>query len=197
MSTPWAVAFVALWAVVILLAVVVLGLLRRIGAVLERTEATITAAARSVGGARPVTKIGSFEVRNVDRAIVSSSELFSTGSVVLFMSAGCEPCRKLASELTGVTDTIDGVPLYVLIEDSRVAREFPLPPRATVLYQVDSAASRAFANLVTPQAFAVDVGGEVIDVAVPASAQDIRRLASETRKGGVRAGSTEAEMVTS
>jgi hypothetical protein len=46
MNTPWAIAFGALWVVVLLNAVVTVGVLRRIGNILERTEALMASGTR-------------------------------------------------------------------------------------------------------------------------------------------------------
>lgn len=55
MTTPWISVFVALWVIVLLLAVVVVGVLRRIGGVLDAAEAQLAANPEgivAVGGCR-------------------------------------------------------------------------------------------------------------------------------------------------
>lgn len=142
MTVPWIVAFLVLAAVVLLLAVSVLGLLRRVTGVLEQAEARLSASPAGLGGAPRGTAIPQFEVRDASGVAVSSADLFVTPSVALFMSAGCQPCRALAAEMTEVGETVEGVPLHVVLEDSAAAREFPLPRGVRAFYQVDQVASR-------------------------------------------------------
>lgn len=185
MSSAWISAFVALWVVVIFLAVTLLGWLRRTSLVLEQAEARLAAAplGMTFGGAPPGTQIPPFEVADEHGAPVSSAELLRTPSVVLFMSSGCEACHHVASELDGLDGRVGGIPLHLLIEDSEAARRFPFPPRAPVLFQAEQAASKAFQNVTTPQAFGVDASGRVIDVVIPGSRDDLLRLASRAEGG--------------
>lgn len=185
MSAPWIVAFLSLSGIVLLLAVTLLGLLRRVTGVLERTEARLAEApAQLGGGAAPGTKIPAFEVLSAEGKPVSSSELFSRPAVALFLSAGCQPCRKLVAELTAGDASLSGVPLLAFIEDTAAAREFPLAPELSVFYQRQQAAAAAFQSTATPQAFAVDAGEIVYERTVPGSRRHLLELATRLRQGG-------------
>lgn len=176
MTGPWIAAFVALWVVTLLTAVVVLGLLRRVNTVLDSAEKRLAAAMTpGVGGAAPGTTIGPFEAA-LDGATISSDELFP--GVFVFMSPGCEPCKGLAGELGKIGDRVDDVPVYVVLEDTPDARELPLPANVRVLYQRERAVSAAFDTNATPQAFAVDRAATVIERAVPGNAEHVRELAA-------------------
>lgn len=186
MSTPWIVAVLILWGLTVVLAVTVLGVLRRIGPVLERTETLLATGRPAVGGAPPGTTVPPFEVKDENGALVASSEIFSSPALVLFMSSICEPCRSLAADMSGFEGQVEGVPLFIVMEDSEEARRFPLPRSAAVLYQADQSASKAFQNISTPQVFLVEEGGIVIDLLVPGSLDGIRRHVVEHMKGGGR-----------
>jgi hypothetical protein len=69
--------------------------------------------------------------------------------------------------------------------------QWPAAPSATaVLFQAQRAASRACSSVSTPQAFAVDAQGVVLDLVVPGSERDIERLATRVSEGG-EAGDTQ------
>jgi len=185
MTAAWIAAFAALAAVVALLVVVVLGFLRRATVLLEEAEARLATFTTHVttGGAPPGTLIPDFTVEGAGGEVVTSAELFESGGVVLFMSSGCDPCRSLAATLSSQAYRAE-VQLYVILDDSPEGRRFPAPPAMAVLFQLDRAASRAFSSVTTPQAFAVGAAGIVLDLLVPATEQDIERLATRVREGG-------------
>jgi AhpC/TSA family len=183
-STPWIVAFVALWIFTLLLATILLGLLRRVMTVLEAAEARVTNAltAPRTEGAAPGTRIPAFEATMDGGRAVESTALLREGAVLVFMEAGCEPCKQLAAELEGVGERIDGVPLYVVVEGAPAAAELALPPSLSVLYQREGAVSRAFETRATPQAFAVDATATVVERMIPGTRKHLRELASRCKQ---------------
>jgi cytochrome oxidase Cu insertion factor (SCO1/SenC/PrrC family) len=184
MSGPWIVAFLALWVVVSLSAILLLGVLRRIANVLEQAEAHLSSNPNAeLAGASPGTVISAFELRDVKGRIVRSDELLGKPAIFLFMSAACRPCLTLVEELRDDAPDTNGVALYTIFADSAGDRMLPSPARATALYQADRAASKVFQNGATPQAFAVDAAGVVIDSVVPRSTRELWRLA-EALQGG-------------
>lgn len=186
MSTPWIVAFGALWVVTLLLAAVVLGLLRRVGTVLESAEVAAASAIAGGGpgvfGAAPGTRLPAFEATTEEGRLVDSAELLREGGVFVFMERGCEPCKQLAGKLDGVGARIDGVPLYVVVGDGQAGRELSLPPSLTVLYQHDGAVSGAFESRATPQAFAVDSTATVVERIVPGTKEHLGQLAARCKQ---------------
>ena len=184
MSTPWIVAFVVLWAFSLLTATILLGLLRRVTTVLESAEAAVANALTGpgAGGAPPGTRIPTFEATADGGRTVSSAELLEDGAVFVFMETGCEPCKELAGRLRNTGERLDGVPFYIVLEDTPAAREFPLPPGVPVLYQRGGAVSRAFDSHATPQAFAVDATATVIERTIPGTTDHLRDLARRCRE---------------
>ncbi len=183
MTAPWIAAFFALWALVLVEGMALLGLLRRVTSVLERTEAAVLAPTE-VGGAAPGTKIPPFEVQGRSGERVHSKVLLSSPAVVLFVGAGCAPCHQLVLQLEGVAEFGDGARLIVISDDSPERPTLPTPPGPVRVFQRDRAASDAFQNAATPQAFAVDGDAVVRDTLVPGSLQDLRRLAGQFAEGG-------------
>ena len=180
MSGPWIAGFVALWVVTLLLATLVIGLLRRVNNVLETAERRVASApgVPGIGGAAPGTAIGAFEA-DLDGATVSSQDLFP--AVFLFLATGCAPCLELAPQLGSLGREVDGVPLYVVLEDTPEGREFPVPPEVPVVYQRERAVSDAFETHATPQAFAVDATGTVVEQTVPGTTKQLRELAARSK----------------
>ncbi len=176
MSGPWIGAFAALWVVVLTSVVVELGFLRRATLVLERVEARLASRPTHLGAA-PGDKVGNFVARRRDGTPVSSTDLLRSPAMYLFMEPGCEPCANLAAELEREGASTDGLPLYIVMEDSPIGRAINLPSTIEVLYQAEGAVSAAFTNLATPQAYVVGVGGVVQDSVVPGSVESIQNLA--------------------
>lgn len=185
MSTPWIVAHLALWVAVVVTLVTVLGVLRGVSAVLAETEARLAAftAHARVGGAPPGTKVASFAVRDEEGRPVASGELLAEPAVFVFMESFCEPCLALADRLAEAGEVESTPPVLLILDDSPAGRRFPVPRGARALYQSNRAASEAFQNVSTPQAFAVS-SATVVDLVVPGSAEDLRRLAARLHGGG-------------
>jgi hypothetical protein len=180
MSGPWIAGFVALWIATILLGTLVIGLLRRVNNVLETAERRVASASGGpgIGGAAPGTTIGAFEA-DLGGITVSSHDLFP--GVFLFLSTPCALCLELAPQLGSFGREVDDVPVYVVLEDTPEGREFPVPPEVPVLYQRKRAVSDAFETHATPQAFAVDAKGTVVEQAVPSTTTKLRELAARSK----------------
>lgn len=182
MSPPWVAAFVALSVVVVVVALVVLGVLRRVATVLELVESRLKSSQPPTGGAQPGTAVSPFEVRDRAGKFVHSTELLSSDAVVLFLSADCEPCRPLVEDLLQSEWTTD-VRLVAILGDSLTNRAMSFSPSVHVFYQSNRNAAKAFQSNATPQAFAIGAGGIVIRNSIPQTLNDLRHLA-ESAKGG-------------
>ena len=184
MTTAWTVAFVVLSAVVLLLAIVVVGALRRTTNVLVQAEASLRKKSRGLdfGGLSPGASVPGFYVRDPDDRRVSSSDLFKDDlSLVLFMEAECGPCRELAATLTnGSTRPAEPLALMVVMDEAGRKRDYDLPSFARVLYQEGRTASNAFQSIATPQAFVIERGGIVRDRFVPSSVDQLHTFTHRT-----------------
>ncbi len=183
MSAPWIAAFAALWLVVVAGAVVLLGFLRRAVFVLEAAESRLRGSSLPIGGASPGTTLPSFEVRNEHGELVRSEGLTATSAVFLFASADCQPCHSLLEQLNQTGWEFADVSLFAILNDSVEDRAIALGPGVTALYQSERQAAAAFESIATPQAFAVDSNGVVVDSRVPQSIDDLRRLAQSLEGG--------------
>lgn len=182
MSAPWIAAFAALWLLVLVSIAVELGFLRRATLVLERVEVKLSSE-RVRTGASPGQAIAPFEARDREGALVDSQTLTRSRGVYVFLESGCEPCRRLVAELGDGAFATDGLPLYVVMDDSEAGRRIGLPDQVHVLYESGRDVSEAFNNLATPQAYVVDAGGVVRDSVVPSSWKSIETLVARSKGG--------------
>ena len=179
MTGPWLAAFVVLWVLVLLLAVLVLGVLRRVVPVLDRLERGQAQAAGGFG--LPVgSELPGFEARDREGGAVTGDAIPRPG-IVLFLDPECRPCRKLADELRSAAANLSRVPLAFVAPDTGAGRQL-VPPAGLVLLQTGQAISRAFQTSITPHAFLIDANGRVSDQTIPESVADLNALAARLRR---------------
>ena len=195
MSTAWVIAFVVLAAAVIVNLVVVVGLLRRIAPVLEGAERELAQSVGALdvpGGVPLLGRASPFHVYTHDGLRISSDELLSETTILLFMEAGCQPCRELISQLHPNGEGLDEIPLVIVIPDADAYENLKLDgAHVRIVLQPDRAASRAFQTEATPSAFVVYPGGVVLDRLVPRSWADLQLLARRQRGGDAHGSETE------
>lgn len=189
MSSGWIAAFVALWVIVLVLGLALLGVLRRIGNVLERAEAGLSGALRPPG-LEPGSPVPAFEGIDDDGATFGPVDLYGRRSLLVFLSADCPPCRLLADELRKVGADHLGAEAIVVVDDSPPGREFAAGLPLRVVYQQARGISAAFQSTATPHAFAIDERGVVVDADAPNTLAVLALLAGQLQKGGDTADST-------
>jgi len=182
MSWPWIVAFFALWAVTISVALMVMGLLRRVSGVIEAAEQRIRAPS-----ARDGLPVGSvvppFDVKDEDGAVVSSTALLTRPTVVLMLSPDCAPCKALIEELRAPDRPMGHVPIVAVLQGDR---QPGFDTSGTLPMFYDRTAFQAFDNTTTPFAYAVDAEATVVASGVAGSIDALRSLANtlQDRGGG-------------
>jgi hypothetical protein len=181
MTAPWIAAFASLWLFVVLLGLGVVGVMRRIAGVLERAEHLLST---GFEGASLLTAIPPFDVVDDAGRRVASEELIRGTTIVVFMDAGCRPCRALATELDG--SKIDRLPLIVIAGDEGLGEAFGLPPDVPVFRQRAGEVSKLFRSVVTPHAFVIDEARVVLDRGIPQSVADLERMAERQQAGAGR-----------
>jgi hypothetical protein len=182
MTAPWIAAFGALWFLVVLLALAVIGMIRRTVAVLERAEQRLGA---EYSGVPLLSVIPSFEVLDDNTGeVVSSADLLQGPTILMFMEAGCDPCRQLAAELAEAE--LLELPLIIVAGEQGLGQRFALPPSALIVRQKGHEVARLFQSAMTPNAFVVDEAGVVLDRVVPGSVTDLQLLARRQRAGLAR-----------
>jgi thiol-disulfide isomerase/thioredoxin len=185
-SAPWVAAFIALWIVVLLMAGVVLGVLRRMTTVLVQVErgAASGAGAAAIGGIPVDSHANAFRAALEIGDDVASNDLVREPMILLFMGGYCGPCEEIAPELADVGDTIEGLPFVVVLNEEE-GRPPWLPLSVPVVYQRGGEVARAFENIATPQAYVVEPNLLVRAKRLVGSVGDLRELAlSGVAKGG-------------
>jgi hypothetical protein len=181
MTGPWLLAFLALAALVLLMAVVQVGILRRVTVLLERAEAAVAAGGSGAGGdgLNPGARIAPFTASTIDGRRFDSDSV--TGEAMwLLLSAGCGPCQVLAAELAGGSGERIGMPVVALVGAAGDAAELGLPAWVQVVVAADGIAMATFRTSSTPHAFA-SAGGVVKAQAIPNRLADLARLAARAR----------------
>ena len=172
MSATWIAAYAALWLTVLVLTFTVLGIVRRIGGVLEGVERRLAAAPEL--GAAVGSRIAPFRLADADGHAVGFEGLVREPTLLLVLSNRCSACPALVEQLEGVGDSLSGVPFAVVTD---AEPDVPYPDTLSVLYDRDGAATKALDNRATPQAYVLDPSGLVLDRRVPGSLRDLEAIA--------------------
>lgn len=160
MSGGWIALMVALWLMVMALAVLVLGLISRVGQ-LERSTLAQSEVRQSVRGPQPGTQLPVVAGHEQLAAATASRRL------ILFLSSSCGPCTRLATDLRtaamdGGVDALSpaGVEL-LLVTDLDGGEVFGDIVVSELVVQSDGELTTAWDVPGTPFAVAVDEAGLV------------------------------------
>jgi cytochrome oxidase Cu insertion factor (SCO1/SenC/PrrC family) len=123
-TTPWIITFVALWAIVILLALIVLGTLRRVIPLLESAEESLAAGRASLGpGGLPVgARVPPFTAHSIGGSPFTELDLRDTTTVALFIGTSCPACEQLVDDLENDLAPELNARLVVVSESAESAR---------------------------------------------------------------------------
>jgi hypothetical protein len=162
MSGGWIALMIALWLMVITLAVLVLGLINRVGQ-LERSARAQPEARRSFGGPQPGMPLP--VVPRHERLAAASGT--ASKRLILFLSSSCGPCTRLATDLRAAAtdEAVDTLPLagleLLLVTDRDGVEVFGDLPVSELVVQPDGELTRAWDVPGTPFAVSVDETGVV------------------------------------
>jgi hypothetical protein len=190
MSGAWIALFVSLWAVVLLLLLLVLGLIRQV-ALLKTPASGSQAPPKSRGYA------GVFPARNVAWVRSSAEGTDSRRArILVFLSSGCGACRRVASEFGDgdqrerarrpAWDAID----LIVVTDAQGSQQFASLRPTEVLIQATGEVSHAWDVPGTPFAVAIDVEGVVRDSGFVREGADIHALAAMLAADSIEPSST-------
>ncbi|MFE3186926.1 peroxiredoxin family protein [Streptomyces violascens] len=161
MSWPWIALVLTQGMVLIVLGLIVLGVLRRIGPALETLEAGLPPQ-RSHG--TPSLSEGSpvpaFNAVTADGATVTSRDLWTGPTVMLFVSPHCRPCHTLLTELKGTPRPLEDTALVVIAPDPAHTTD-NASIDARILADPDRHISYALGVTATPAAMAIGPNGQV------------------------------------
>ena len=183
MTGPWIAAYAGLWLVVVAVAALTLGVLRRIGAVLEAAEQALASTpAAGPGGLEPGAHVPDFRAQRLDGGTFSEEDLPDGGAVIVFLSSDCPPCRSLAREIARRPPA--ELPFFLVVESEEEAAELGLDLADRVLVQPSRELSVAFRTSATPHAFVVDRDGVILANKTPNTVEGLRKLARPILRGG-------------
>jgi peroxiredoxin len=198
MSAPWLAALLALWAIVILLALIVLGTLRRLVPLLERAEASLGASNHNArrSGLSPGTPVPAFSAQELGRATFTDADLRGSKSIVLFLGSACAACERFVDDLRVGRVPDLGAHLIVVADVAEDAENYRAHG-VTVLVQQDRSLARIFERDRVPHAFVVDEDGRVLANSWPNEWERLRALVRQADGGGVRESDFSSEVVAS
>lgn len=185
MSAAWVAAFVALAGLVVFLALLVLGLMRRFAPLLERTEAALGRMNHDLApsGLAIGSRIPEFELES-GGTVFTDEDLRGAKAVVLFLGATCQACERFERDLSRSRAPDVGARLVVVTDDSEEALSLAASSTVTVVTQQGRSLSRVFESNVTPHAFVLDESGVVLASGTPNDWERLRQLVPRAVRGG-------------
>jgi len=185
MSSAWIVAYCALAALVLLLALLVLGLMRRIIPTLEQTQELLSAAAQRaiIGGLTPGSTVPSFVVETTDGSRFTEADFGADRTVVLFIEDSCTACAGFVQDLLAGAVPELAARLVVVSNTRSAAQHLTTSPDVTVLVDDQRLVAQAFESAVSPQVFVVDPHARVVAVGMPSTWNELRALIDGARGG--------------
>lgn len=178
MTTAWTIAFILLSICILCVALIVLGVLRRVSLVLEQAEARLGDAfatgAGGPGGLAIGSALPSFEVQRVGGGIVTDRDLRGRAATILFLTASCPPCEVVARDLRRIANS--AIPIYIVANHLADVEALRLGSDQSVLIQTEGQLSAAFETSATPHAFVFGSDGLLKASGTPNSGSALRRL---------------------
>lgn len=199
MTAPWIAAFVALWILVLILGLLVLGTLRRLVPLMERFEANVSsgAASPSPGGLSPGTVVPPFRAQEVGGDEFTDADLRGSRTIVLFLGSSCRACERFVRDLVKGRVPALEARLVAVSDDLGAARQLARSEDVTVLVEERRSLARVFESHATPHAFVVGEDGTVLASGTPNDWKRLSDLVARAEKGGGRTSETAAAPVAS
>ncbi len=171
MTGLWLVSYVALWLLFLVVAVVLLGTLRNLGALYESVRAQSTSLSKRsnlVNGQR----LPAVELHNLDGVPVPISAFVGEKTGIVIVSPSCLPCHALLSDLSNAAIDLDPLDPTVqravvisLADTARtvdLAREVGLPSSIPMLADEQGMVTREWGISTTPTTIITNEHGNVV-----------------------------------
>jgi methylamine dehydrogenase accessory protein MauD len=181
------VSSIILWAVVLLLAFLLLGSLRALGLLSWRLEQLQATTPKRLGreGLKPGKKAPDFTLPSAAGSEVSLHDFTGRKVLLVFTQAGCGPCQAVVPELNRL---VPGDPQILVVNngDPETTRQWSaeVGARFPVLAQDQFAIARKYEVFATPFAFLIDAKGVIVSKGIVNSRQHIRYVLSGIRVPG-------------
>jgi hypothetical protein len=172
----------ALWALVAVLGLIVVGMLKRIAPILERVEGSLSDAPSLVGLAVGAA-VPSFEAEEIGAGVFTETDLHGSTAAVLFIGVSCQACERFVRDLeAGIAPEL-GARLVAVVADREVAASFAPSPALTVVFDERRLMAQAFESYLVPQTFVVDGDGIVLARGRPNDWEGMRLLLAHAKGG--------------
>ncbi len=168
MTTAWVAAFSGLALVVTLIAVLLLGLIRRDIDVMSRVETTLASFSVSDGPPKPTGLCEGDAAPALDAR--------HEAALVVFLDTGCDPCQALAADIRRHRFTPAHHQPIAVMDHPEGFPDPPLPTGWTVVPDPDHRVATSWRVTGTPDAFAVDDLGTIRGRDFANTTKDLRRL---------------------
>jgi hypothetical protein len=188
MGVAWMVAIAALWLLMLVLAGLVLGLLRRMAPLLEHLEARVPLRTPTPLGLPRGTRVPEFVAERSDGSYVTHATFAGEPWLAIFVSGGCQPCEALVHELVHEREESVNVDVVWVVDSAERERYESLPH--PVLIQHRAELSRAFEVPGVPFVVAVDRQSTIAACAVANTAEQVAHLAALALTEGEEFGHT-------
>ena len=183
MSGLWLISYIALWILVALLTVVVLGLVRQLGLIHLRLgpeeHLLTTREGLEVGTPAPVFR----EIDLLSEKDIALDDLKGRPSVLVFVSPSCAPCTALMPHLNTFQRSNDGKVNILLFSQSEPQASLELAKthqlKMPIISDPEGAISKAYQVRATPFAYGLDEAGLVHRRGIANDLQGLEALLEE------------------
>jgi methylamine dehydrogenase accessory protein MauD len=187
MSGLWLLSYIALWVLVILLVVIVLGIVRQLGVIHIRLgldeNLLSTREGLEIGAVAPDFRAADV-MRNRE---ISLAELKGRSSIFVFVSPDCQPCQELMPHLTLFNKSRNGKVNLVLFSQSDPQTSLELTKAHKLSVPVISDPEGGFLKLyqvrATPFAYRLDANGTVRRRGVVNNLEALEELLKDPLRG--------------
>jgi methylamine dehydrogenase accessory protein MauD len=187
MSVFWLLSLVILWAVVLILAFLLLGTLRALGLLSWRLEQFEATTPKRLGrdGLKPGKRAPDFTLPSTAGHDVSLHDFTGRKVLLVFTQSGCSPCKAVVPELNRL-ERGEAQVLVVNNGDTEATRKWSaeVGTRFPVLAQDKFSVSRKYEVFATPYAFLIDAKGVIVSKGITNNRQHIRYVLSSARAPG-------------
>jgi methylamine dehydrogenase accessory protein MauD len=181
MGIFWISSIVILWAVVLFLGFLLLGILRSLGLLSWRLEQLEATTPKRLGrdGLKPGKRAPEFTLSSADGKEVALHDFAGRKLLLVFTQSGCSPCKKIVPELNRLDN--GGCQVVVINNgDPEATRQWSaeVGARFPVLAQDNFSISRKYEVFATPFAFLIDAKGVIVSKGIINNRQHIRYVLS-------------------
>jgi hypothetical protein len=159
MSTGWAIVVIVQWLAIVALAAVVLGLVRQGAPAAEQTAESRELLFQNQGPAVG-SKLPPFTGRDGSGGTLNAAQIVGRPAVLLFLSATCLPCVRLADEIAG-SDPGDLADSLIVVTAPDGHEKLRLPASVRVLVMPDKEVAEVFTIKGRPFAIAAGADGVI------------------------------------